>query len=65
MGAVESKIGTDSCVVLKDELQTAIKLCGLTDVGELGPELLNTKLLDPLVVSGGLQVADGRVKARL
>lgn len=35
--------------VLKDELATSMRLCGITDVDQLHPGLLNTKALDYLV----------------
>ena len=40
------------CQILKDELETAMRLCGITDVEDAGPELVNTRALDSLVVDG-------------
>lgn len=39
-----------TCVVLKDELTVSMKLCGATDVDQLGPHLLNTKAIESLIV---------------
>ena len=36
-------------IVLKDELETSMKLCGVTSIEQLGPELLNTQDIDHLV----------------
>lgn len=36
-------------VVLKDELATSMRLCGVTDLDQLNPSLLNTRAVDHLV----------------
>ena len=45
--------------IIRDEVETTLKLLGVTSLDQLGPHLLNTKALDPLI--------DGRIlsKARL
>ena len=35
--------------VLKDELETSMRLVGITDVGQAGPALVNTSVVDHLV----------------
>lgn len=37
------------CEILKDELETTMKLCGITDVDQAHPGLVNTAALEPLV----------------
>lgn len=39
-----------SPIVLKDELVNSMRLCGATDVDQLGPGLLNTRAVDQLVM---------------
>ncbi|KAF8759665.1 FMN-dependent dehydrogenase [Rhizoctonia solani] len=45
--------------IIRDEVETTMKLLGVTSLDQLGPHLLNTKALEPLI--------DGRIlaKARL
>lgn len=38
-----------SCVVLKDELETTMRLVGITDLSQAHPGLINTLDLDPLI----------------
>ncbi|USW50138.1 Putative FMN-dependent dehydrogenase, alpha-hydroxy acid dehydrogenase, FMN-dependent [Septoria linicola] len=40
------------CEILKDELETSMKLAGITDVDEAHPGMVNTALLEPLVREG-------------
>ncbi|PSR73502.1 FMN-dependent dehydrogenase, partial [Coniella lustricola] len=37
------------CEILKDELETSMKMCGLTDVAHAHPGIVNTAALEPLV----------------
>lgn len=39
------------CEILKDELTTSMKLCGITDVDEAHPGMVNTAALEPLIRS--------------
>ncbi|EOA88611.1 uncharacterized protein SETTUDRAFT_107174 [Exserohilum turcica Et28A] len=38
--------------ILKDELETSMRLCGLTDINQAHPGLVNTRDIDHLVASG-------------
>jgi L-lactate dehydrogenase (cytochrome) len=38
--------------VLKDELETSMRLCGLTDINQAHPGLVNTSDIDHLVAKG-------------
>ena len=40
---------TRTYLVLQDELETTMKLCGVTSLRELHPGLLNTLAVDPLI----------------
>ncbi|KAI9829069.1 MAG: hypothetical protein M1832_000092 [Thelocarpon impressellum] len=52
--------------ILKDELETSMKMVGITDLGQAHPGLLNTADLDHLVPRAeGPPYALGRAKARL
>jgi L-lactate dehydrogenase (cytochrome) len=46
--------------VIRDEVETTMKLLGVTSLNQLGPHLLNTKALDPFIPGGEI-----RAKARL
>ncbi|KAF4335767.1 L-lactate dehydrogenase (cytochrome) [Fusarium beomiforme] len=41
------------CHILKDELETSMRLCGITSLSEARPNLVNTLDVDHLVVSNG------------
>lgn len=45
--------GTDIIQVLRDELETAMRLCGLTDLADASPDYVNTSDVDHLVRVGG------------
>ena len=36
-------------IVLKDEVETSMRLCGITDIDEAHPGLVNTQCVDHLV----------------
>ncbi|KAH7062982.1 cytochrome b2 [Paraphoma chrysanthemicola] len=38
--------------ILKDELETSMRLCGITDINHAHPELVNTRDIDHLVAAG-------------
>ncbi|KAG8742249.1 hypothetical protein FRC10_001736 [Ceratobasidium sp. 414] len=46
--------------IIRDEVETTMKLLGVTSLDQLGPHLLNTKALDPFISGGEI-----RAKARL
>jgi hypothetical protein len=35
--------------VMRDEIETTLRLLGVTKISQLGPHLLNTRALDPLI----------------
>ena len=43
---------TKAHLVLKDELETSMRLCGITDIDEAHPGLVNTQDIDHLVANG-------------
>ncbi|OBT90451.1 hypothetical protein VE02_01226 [Pseudogymnoascus sp. 03VT05] len=48
------KEGVEHAVnILKDEIQTAMRLCGVTDLSQASPDMLNTAELDYIVRRGG------------
>jgi L-lactate dehydrogenase (cytochrome) len=52
--------------ILRDELETTMKLCGITDLSQVHPGLVNTLAIDHLVPSGeGHPYAKWRPKARI
>lgn len=52
--------------ILRDELETTMKLCGITDLSQVHPGLLNTLAVDHLVPGGeGHPYAKWRPKARI
>jgi L-lactate dehydrogenase (cytochrome) len=38
-------------IVLRDEIETTMRLLGVTNVSQLGPHLLNTKALDGKIMT--------------
>ena len=34
---------------MRDEIETTLRLLGVTRISQLGPHLLNTRALDPLI----------------
>jgi L-lactate dehydrogenase (cytochrome) len=34
---------------MRDEIETTLRLLGVTKISQLGPHLLNTRALDPLI----------------
>ncbi|KAH7254350.1 FMN-dependent dehydrogenase-domain-containing protein [Fusarium redolens] len=49
------------CHILKDELETSMRLCGITSLSEARPSLVNTLDVDHMVVGNGF----GRLLSRL
>ncbi|KAH7230904.1 hypothetical protein BKA59DRAFT_488579 [Fusarium tricinctum] len=47
--------------VLKDELETSMRLCGITSLSEAKPSLVNTLDVDYMIVSNG----KGRLLSKL
>jgi L-lactate dehydrogenase (cytochrome) len=46
-----NKQSANSGSVLKDELETSMRLCGITDIDQAHPGLVNTRAVDHLVPS--------------
>lgn len=44
--------GTDCDLVLKDELETSMRLCGITNIDQAHPGLINTQDIDHMVAKG-------------
>lgn len=36
-------------LVMRDEIETTLRLLGVTKISQLGPHLLNTRAIDPLI----------------
>ncbi|KAF4448389.1 L-lactate dehydrogenase (cytochrome) [Fusarium austroafricanum] len=53
------------CHILKDELETSMRLCGITSLSEAKPSLVNTLDVDHLVVSDGFTEGNGRLLSKL
>lgn len=43
---------SNSVLVIKDELQTAMRLCGISDLSQATPDMLNTTELDVYLKRG-------------
>lgn len=55
-----------SLVVLKDELETTMRMMGVTDLSQVHPGLLNTRAVDHLIPDGeDHPYAKWRPKARI
>jgi L-lactate dehydrogenase (cytochrome) len=54
-------------IVLKDELEVSMRLCGITSLDQATPELLNTLDVDYMVKNGEAQrdMRDGRLHSKL
>lgn len=50
-----------STPVFKDELETTMKLMGVTDLSQLHPGLLNTRDIDHLVTDSPLSIERARL----
>jgi isopentenyl diphosphate isomerase/L-lactate dehydrogenase-like FMN-dependent dehydrogenase len=37
--------------VLSDELETAMRLLGVTSLDQLKPDMVNTRMLDPIIMT--------------
>ncbi|KAM0267359.1 hypothetical protein ACHAPA_005901 [Fusarium lateritium] len=48
------------CNILKDELETSMRLCGITSLSEAKPSLINSLDVDHLVVGNGYMKGDSR-----
>lgn len=46
------RVGLTLCTVLKDELETSMRLAGLSSLNEITPRLVNTRDVDHLVDTG-------------
>lgn len=52
------------CLVLKDELETSMRLAGLTSLDQATPDLVNTLDIDHLVTSGRIEPSSVSRKVR-
>lgn len=71
LGVVSEKVDTNVRLVLQDELKTAMRLCGVTDLDKVRGDMqyLNTRELEPLLprkpVTGSLWFGALRPRAKL
>lgn len=54
-------LADSSAPVFKDELETTMKLMGVTDLSQLHPGLLNTRDIDHLVTDSPLSIERARL----
>ena len=54
-------LADNSTPVFKDELETTMKLMGVTDLSQLHPGLLNTRDIDHLVTDSPLSIERARL----
>lgn len=64
--SILSLVSTDECAVLKDELETTMRMMGVTDLSQVHPGMLNTRAVDHLIPDGEEHpYAKWRPKARI
>lgn len=55
----------DTAIVLKEELETAMRLVGITDLSQVSSKFVNTKDLDNLVVDSIVEGDESVLKSKI